>query len=470
MRATLVVGIASLLAVLTAGPIQAEKRVALVIGNGAYAHAQRLPNPRNDAEDVAGSLRRSGFETIVGTDLDKAGMDDAFVRFARSARAADVALFYYSGHAMQFAGSNYLIPVDANLTDEADLRRMARVDDVVADLQQSKALRILVLDSCRDNPLAEQLRRSIGRTRAASIQRGLARIESPEGMIVAYATQAGRTADDGNGRNSPYTAAFLRHIEEKEEIGTIFRRVSADVYEATRKKQLPELSLSLIGEFYLNGRLQAAVAPPAIDRCAAASEHWRSAEAIRTIAAYEDHLARFSDCTFAGLARHRLDELKKAQVAAVAPAARPAAVIAAAFRASGTIAERPVDVGSVVRKGDLLARIDAAAFSAEVERAQSQVLAAQAAVSRATAEEARSRKLAAGGMLSAADYDRAKSALEQSKAQLAALQAQLTFAREQLLHTRLLAAIDGVVTAVGVEVGTMVRAGDTVVEIRGTAK
>ncbi len=89
-------------------------------------------------------------------------------------------------------------------------------------------MRILVLDACRDNPLAEELKRSIGRTRATSMSRGLARIDSPEGMIVAFSTQAQRTADDGTGRNSPYTAAFLKHIEAQEEIGRIFRRISAD--------------------------------------------------------------------------------------------------------------------------------------------------------------------------------------------------------------------------------------------------
>jgi hypothetical protein len=118
-----------------------------------------------------------------------------------------------------------------------------------------------VLDSCRDNPLADQLRRSIGASRALPLQRDLARIDGPEGMIIAYATQAGRTADDGHGRNSPYTTAFLKHIDEKEEIGSIFRRISNDVYETTKHEQLPELSLSLIGEFYLNGKLQIPVAP-----------------------------------------------------------------------------------------------------------------------------------------------------------------------------------------------------------------
>ena len=245
-------------------PAFAEKRVALVIGNSAYQHSSRLPNPRNDAEDVAAALTRIGFETILGLDLDRAKMEDATIRFNRAARGADVAVFYYSGHAMQHGGVNYLMPIDAKLTDEADLRRLARVGDIVADLQQAKNLRILVLDSCRDNPLAEDLKRSIGATRSATISRGIAKMDSPLGMIVAYATQAGRTADDGKGRNSPYTTAFLKHIEAQEEIGTVFRRVSADVYAATSRAQLPELSLSVIGEYYLRGRPQTAAASPLV--------------------------------------------------------------------------------------------------------------------------------------------------------------------------------------------------------------
>ncbi|MGD9925723.1 MAG: caspase family protein [Pseudorhodoplanes sp.] len=292
-------------------PALAEKRVALIIGNGDYANAPRLPNPRNDAEDVGGALRRTGFEVIVGVDLDKPGMEDATIRFARAARDADVAIFYYSGHAMQFAGVNYLMPVDAKLTDEADLRRMARVDDILADLQQARNLRILVLDSCRDNPLADELRRSIGRSRAAGIQRGLAKIENAQGMIVAYATQAGRTADDGSGRNSPFTTAFLKHIEASEEIGTVFRRITADVYQATKRSQLPELSLSLIGEYFLRGRPN--IIPPAIPQApavVAAAAAWPVVENTTSQAVMEDFIRQFGDTIFGSLARARLEELK----------------------------------------------------------------------------------------------------------------------------------------------------------------
>jgi Caspase domain len=234
----------------------ADTRVALVIGNGAYRNVPRLINPPNDAVDVAAALKLVGFETILATNLDRAGMDDAAVRFARAARNADIAVLYYSGHALQFGGINYLAPVDTQLTDAADLRRLVRLDDMVADLQQAKNLRILVLDACRDNPFANELRRSLSGSRALPLQRGLAKLENPQGMIVAYATQAGQTADDGNGRNSPYTAAFLKNIEAPEEIGTIFRRISSDVYESTNHAQLPELSLSIIGEFYLHGKVE----------------------------------------------------------------------------------------------------------------------------------------------------------------------------------------------------------------------
>ena len=304
----------------------AEKRVALVIGNGAYLNAPRLPNPSHDAEDVAAALKRSDFEVILGTDLSQAGMGDAAIRFARASRSADVAVFYYSGHAMQFNGVNYLMPVDAKLEDEADLKRMTRVDEILDDLQQAKNLRILVLDSCRDNPLADTLKRSMGLTRGASIQRGLTKMEAPLGTIVSFSTQAGRTANDGDGRNSPYTTAFLKHIEERNEIGDVFREISGDVYQASNKTQLPELSLSIIGKFYLNGPVSVTVNPPAqpapVDPCSAEEAHWKAADSIGTIAAFEDHVARFPRCAFADLAKARIDQLKQ-KTALAAPTAAP---------------------------------------------------------------------------------------------------------------------------------------------------
>ncbi|UPJ30194.1 caspase family protein [Bradyrhizobium sp. CW1] len=308
---------------LSVAPASAETRVALVIGNGAYASTAQLPNPSHDAEDVAASLKRSGFEVLQGIDLRQADMQDLTIRFARAASKADVAMFYYSGHAMQYNGVNYLMPVDAVLSDEADLKRFVRVDDIVNDLQQAKNLRILILDSCRDNPLAETLKRSAGMTRGASIGRGLSKVEAPRGTIVSFSTQSGQTAADGSGRNSPYTTAFLKHIEEPQEIGEVFRDISSDVYDSSGKTQLPELSLSIIGKFYLNGPVSVTVAPaapqaaPRADPCAAAEAHWKAADGIGTLGAFEDHLARFPNCIFATLAKARIEGLK--QKVALAP-------------------------------------------------------------------------------------------------------------------------------------------------------
>ena len=306
-------------------PVLADTRVALVIGNGAYANKARLPNPTNDAEDVAAALRKSKFEVFLGTDLSQADMQELTIHFARAAGKADVAMFYYSGHAMQHNGVNYLMPIDAKLDDEADLKRFTRVDDIISDLQQAKNLRILVLDSCRDNPLAEDLKRS-GRTRGASIGRGLSKMEAPLGTIISFSTQAGRTADDGSGRNSPYTSAFLKHIGEPQEIGDVFRNITGDVYEVSGKAQLPELSLSIVGKFYLNGTLSVTVVPPGQpaqgDPCSLAEAHWKAAESIGTAAAYEDHVAKFPACAFATLAKAKIEGLKQKTAMEPMPGAR----------------------------------------------------------------------------------------------------------------------------------------------------
>ena len=123
----------------------------------------------------------------------------------------------------------------------------------------------MVLDSCRDNPLADELKRSLGINRSALVERGLARINSPRGMIIAYSTQAGQTADDGQGRNSPYTTAFLKQIEKPQDIASIFQQVTIDVFHSSPKSQLPEVSLSLTDLYYLNGGSAAAPPPVAVN-------------------------------------------------------------------------------------------------------------------------------------------------------------------------------------------------------------
>ena len=257
-----------LLAFAMAGPASAEQRIALVVGNSAYRNAPALTNPAGDASAVTQALQRLGFETELASDLTRQGMDDAFRGFARRARTADVALFYYAGHAMQYEGRNYLMPVDAKLADEIDLRyEMTSVDDVFAAMKPVRGVRIVILDSCRDNPLADALLKSLDKSRSAFVPRGLARIEQQAGTIIAYATQAGTIADDGAAGHSPFARAFLANVETPGlEIGQMFRRVAKAVNDATGGVQTPELSVSLLNEFYMKPQVavaqQAAVAAP----------------------------------------------------------------------------------------------------------------------------------------------------------------------------------------------------------------
>lgn len=236
-------------------PSLADKRVALVIGNANYKNTPALANPANDASDVAQALKAIGFEVTLAIDVDKRQMDQALAQFARASTKADASLFYYAGHGMQYQGRNYIMPADASLEDEISLRyELTSIEEVKAALERSNGVRIMVLDACRNNPLAQRLVRSITvNTRDIPNVQGYARPEKTQGMVVIYATQADDVANDGVGRNSPFSTAFLKEIKEPGlEIGTMFRRIGEDVYQATNGRQSPELSISMVPEYYLN--------------------------------------------------------------------------------------------------------------------------------------------------------------------------------------------------------------------------
>jgi Caspase domain len=235
-------------------PSHAERRVALVIGNSDYQSTAALPNPANDAQDMAVALREVGFEVIVETNVNKRALETALAKFGRLSQGADAAVFYYAGHGIQYRGRNYLVPVDARLEDEFSVNyELTRIDDVLFAVSQASGVKLLILDACRNNPLADRLIRSTSRN--IGIARGLTLIDDARGMIIAYATQPNQVAGDGHGRNSPFTAALLKEMKEPGlEIATFFRRVAADVDRATNGRQFPELSISMTGEFYLNTR------------------------------------------------------------------------------------------------------------------------------------------------------------------------------------------------------------------------
>ena len=230
--------------------LAAGKRVALVIGNGAYRHAPPLPNPANDARDMAGLLEGLGFETVFGVNLDRAGMEDRIRAFAdRSANAA-VTLFYYAGHGMQVDGRNYLIPVDAALSTASALQfETVEADTVLRFMVGGDRIAIALLDACRDNPLS----RSFVATRSAGASRGLALPATGGGIMIGFATAPGETAADGEGRNSPFAAALLRHLGAPDtEISRTMRRVMADVSASTRERQRPWIHSDIAVDFYLN--------------------------------------------------------------------------------------------------------------------------------------------------------------------------------------------------------------------------
>jgi uncharacterized caspase-like protein len=233
-------------------PAASSRRAALVIGNGDYRVANKLPNPANDATDIAAALRKLGFDVVEGKNLDRRGMDDAIRDFGRKLDRADLALFYYAGHGLQVEGKNYLVPVDARLERPGDLALDAvNLHVVLAQMEADTRVNLVFLDACRDNPLTRSLARALG-TRSASVGQGLASIQSGIGTMIVYSTQPDNVALDGDGRNSPFTTALLKHISDRGiDIGTIMRRVRADVIAATRRKQVPWDHSSLVGEVVL---------------------------------------------------------------------------------------------------------------------------------------------------------------------------------------------------------------------------
>ena len=292
----------------------AAGRVALVVGNGAYAHAPPLANPVNDAADMAEALRELGFEVVLGLDLDREGFYDKLATFADASRGAEAALFFYAGHGLQVDGANYVAPVDVALTSTLALERGAVELETVMRRMRGET-NLVFLDACRDNPLAAGGTRGVGR--------GLARVEDMRrGALIAFATRPGGVAADGDGRNSPFTAALLEHIGRPgESVTDMLTSVTATVLERTAERQEPWVSLSLTRNFYfapgeapLAGTAPAPGAPPAPSHesealIAADRVFWESISGSADAADFEAYLEAFPSGVYAALARNRLARL-----------------------------------------------------------------------------------------------------------------------------------------------------------------
>ena len=225
------------------------KRVALVIGNGNYAHAGVLDNPRNDARGVASSLRKLGFTVKDHYDLDRSQMVAALSDFGDLIAGADWAVVFYAGHGVEMDGTNYLIPIDVRLKRDSDVPlEGVSLNAVLAKVDAAKQLGIVILDACRNNPFVTRMTRSAGARR--SISQGLGRIEPEGNTAVAYAARHDTTADDGPaGGNSPFSEALLGHIEEPGiEIRILFGKVRDAVRRKTDRRQEPFLYSSLGGD------------------------------------------------------------------------------------------------------------------------------------------------------------------------------------------------------------------------------
>ena len=246
----------------------AQSRVALVIGNGAYRQVSVLPNPTNDASDVADSLQRLGFSVTRVANANFDGMRLALRDFVPKVRTAEMAVVFFAGHGIEVSGENWLIPVDAELKTDLDVPHEAiSLKNVMQVVSPASKLSLVVLDACRNNPFASRMVRTV-RTRA--VGRGLASVEPTGSILVAYAAKDGTTASDGTGRNSPFTKALLTHLETPGlEINFLFRNVRDDVLRATQLEQEPFVygSLSREAIFFK-------AAPPPVPLSAADGVMW----------------------------------------------------------------------------------------------------------------------------------------------------------------------------------------------------
>ena len=317
--------IASLLCILfSANSALADKRVAFVVGNGAYKNVAQLPNPPVDAKAMAAVLRNVGFEVVEGSNLTRDKMTEKLLDFGKRAQGADVAVFYYAGHGIAISGTNYLLPVDADIKSEMDVKLGAAINiDLTLDQTMGDAkVKLVFLDACRDNPFAAKIKATA--TRSVAVGQGLAEMKSGEGTLIAFATGPGQTALDGQeGQNSPFTRALIAHITEPGvEIQQAMTEVRAQVNDETNKGQLPWGHTNLTGAVFLNPAVvhTASVTPAGNTPAPAAAssgvgndvemEFWRSVKDSNKPEELNAYITNYPNGQFRSLAMSRLASLQ----------------------------------------------------------------------------------------------------------------------------------------------------------------
>jgi hypothetical protein len=286
------------------------KRIALVIGNGAYTSAPLLKNPPNDARDMAATLIALGFEVTSGINVNQRDMKRLIRDFGQKLKAGGSGLFYYAGHGVQSKGRNYLIPVDAEISSEAEVEDSGVDVSLVLNFMDDaqNGLNIVILDACRNNPFSRSFR---------SASDGLAQVDAPTGTLIAYATAPGRVASDGPGQNGLYTSELLKQMRVPGLGATeMFMRVRGEVMKQTANKQVPWEASSLVGSYYFsgsanptassNGANNAAPTETKIDPSAFELSYWETIKNSTDAEDFKAYLEKYPTGQFASLAKNRI--------------------------------------------------------------------------------------------------------------------------------------------------------------------
>nr|WP_314960330.1 caspase family protein [Bradyrhizobium cosmicum] len=404
-------------------PAQAERRVALVIGNSAYKNAPRLANPVNDAGLVGGMFRNAGFDTVeIRLDLNASEMRRSLREFAARTRDADMAVIYYAGHGIELDGSNYLVPTDAMLETDGDvLDETIALDRALYAVEPAKQLRLVILDACRDNPFAKTMKRTLA---SRAIGGGLAKVEptSPNTMI-AFAAKAGSTASDGDSRNSPFAVALTDHLPKPGlDLRKAFGFVRDDVLKKTGNKQEPYVYGSLGGSDVplVPARPAAAAGPQANPQDSIRKDYELALQAglreaweaflqtypdgfyanlarvqLKKIAAEEDRTAATEKARLAEQEKARLatERAQKAELDKAAAAAKAAEEARVAAERAKQIEQAKAEAAERDRKAAEAAAAKSLAEKQAIEKAAAEAAAKQAAEKKAA--DAESRKVAA---------------------------------------------------------------------------
>lgn len=281
------------------------KRIALVIGNGAYTSAPPLKNPPNDARDMAATLKTLGFDVVSGINVNQKDMKRLIREFGMKLKTGGSGLFYYAGHGVQSKGRNYLIPIDADIQSEAEVEDSGVDAGLVLNFMDDaqNGLNIVILDACRNNPFARSFR---------SATDGLAQVDAPTGTLIAYATAPGRVASDGTAGNGLYTAELLKQMKVPGvSVTDMFMRVRAEVMKQTGNKQVPWEASSLVGAFYFSGTATDApvTAASRIDPTAFELSYWDTIKNSTSAEDFKAYLERYPNGQFAELAKNRIARL-----------------------------------------------------------------------------------------------------------------------------------------------------------------